>query len=134
MSACISATGHLGKDAEHKTVGDTEVAEFTVAVRHYKGRDKEATTSWFRVTVWGKAAAAITDWRKGDMVTVSGELEIREYEKDGVKRLSPEIRATMFTNFDRIKRGKAGGGESAPAPRPAPRPAPSKEAMDDLPF
>jgi single stranded DNA-binding protein len=140
------------------TAQGLEIASTSVAVNHYKGRDKESTTSWFRVTVFGKGAESLRDWRKGDYVIVSGDVELREFTgRDGNKASSAEINARSWTNVSKMMRARetSGGGAShsgeprgwsddqAPAPRsqgggstgggkPAPSAPPPVE--DDLPF
>src|SRR5690606_39259669 len=90
-----------------------EVADFSVAVNHYKGRDKENTTSWFRVSIWGKQAEWVRDWRKGDYVIVSGDFELREYvDRDGVKRTSADLNARSFSNVSKMMRAREGRGGS----------------------
>ncbi len=114
MSAFITIHGNIGGEPQHKTLpSGIEVCEFTVAVNHWKGANKDTTTSWFRVTVFGKATGAINDWQKGDHVIVNGELELREYTaQDGSKRTSADLNGRNFTNASKMFRAKSGGGSS----------------------
>lgn len=152
MGAYITIHGNIGRAPEFKTLpSGTEVAEFTVAVNHWKGRDKEATTSWFRVSVYGKAAETTRDWQKGDMAIVNGELELREYTaQDGAKRTSADLNARNLTNVSKMMRARGSGGgagmasESGPGwteSRPSGGSAPARreaasprDTEDDLPF
>ena len=151
MGAYITIHGNIGKAPELKSLpSGVEVAEFSVAVNHWKGRDREATTSWFRVSIFGKPADAVRDWQKGDMVIVNGELELREYTaQDGSKRTSADLKGQGFTNVSKMMRARGSGSgagmagesgpgwtESRPSQAPASRPAaPSpRDAEDDLPF
>lgn len=159
MGAVVTVDGFLGREPEMKTTAQgLEIASTSVAVSHLKGRDKESTTSWFRITVFGKGAESIRDWRKGDFVIVSGDLEIREYTgRDGQKGTTAEVTARSWTNVSKIMRAReagGGGGSHSGEPRgwsddqqPAPRsqgggsmgggrPAPSAPppVEDDLPF
>lgn len=158
MGANITIDGHIGKAPEARsTATGMEVADFSVAVNHYKGRDKESTTSWYRVSVWGKPVDSVRDWQKGDYVIVSGELELREWtDRDGAKRISADLNARSFSNISKMMRARKGGDagpgdgggwhegppaggaaprSSAPAPRPSAGPAGgAPPTEDDLPF
>lgn len=145
MGAILTIDGRVGRAPEIRTTAQgLEVADFSVAVSHLKGRDKEPTTSWFRITIWGKGTESVRDWQKGDYVIVSGDFELREYTgNDGVKKTSADLTARSWTNISKLTRagghqgaphGGPDGGEwtsseghaPAPAPaRPASRPAPS---------
>jgi single-strand DNA-binding protein len=77
--------GNLGKDAESRTTpkGDT-VVTLSLATTHGYG-DRKATT-WWKVTVFGKAAEWAGQWRKGDKVAASGEVYLDEWEGREGKR------------------------------------------------
>lgn len=69
-------SGNLGKDPEVKTFGENKVAKFPLAVKGYKD-----STMWVNVEVWGKSADFVENYiKKGQNVTVKGELKIDEYE------------------------------------------------------
>lgn len=87
----ITITGYLSRDAEQRSTrnGDS-IANWNVPVRQGFG-DKEST-NWYRVSVWGKRAEYAARARKGDFVTVTGELNIGEYEG----KPQYEIRANDF--------------------------------------
>ena len=104
--AKIQIIGNLGRDPEtrHLQTGKS-VTEFTVAVN--QGTKDPQTgewsdeTDWFRVSVWGAAAeTAAEKYRKGSKVLVDGRFRSREYEKDGVKRVSLEISADQVVALD----------------------------------
>lgn len=88
----ITVSGNLGRDAELRSTGGGEqVLSFSVA--DSQGRDKP--TIWWNCQLWGKRGAALEQYlKKGQQVTVSGSASEREWEKDGVKRKSLEIRIT----------------------------------------
>jgi len=115
MSAYITIHGNLGKSPEFKSLpSGVDVAEFTVAVSHWKGRDRETTTSWYRISIFGKAAEAVRDWQKGDHVIVNGELELREYTaQDGTKRTSADLNGRNFSNMSKMLRSRGSGAGSA---------------------
>ena len=87
----ITVTGNLGKDAELKRTqkGDA-FATFSVACQ----KKKDSPTTWYRVAFFGARGEGIARYlTKGTKVTVIGEFEVREYEKDGLTKTSLEIRA-----------------------------------------
>jgi len=121
--------GNVGKEPEiRKTQSGTSVANFSLATsKKVKGEDK---TEWHRIVAWDKLAEIIEKYvRKGDKVMIEGEIETREYEKDGRKVYTTEIRAW---NMEML------GGK--PATEPAKEPVnPTKnidldDIPDDLPF
>ena len=85
--------GNVGKEPElRKTQSGTSVANFSLATsKKVKGEDK---TEWHRIVAWDKLAEIIEKYlHKGDKVMIEGEIETREYEKDGRKVYTTEIRA-----------------------------------------
>ena len=130
-------TGNLGRDVElrHTTAGDT-VAAFSVGVK--AGYGEKASTTWARCTLFGKRAEALAPYLvKGQLIGVSGEVSLREWEgNDGQKRTALEVRVQDLTLL-----GKKDSAESpAPAPvqpKPAAKPSskdPFADLVDDVPF
>jgi len=119
--------GNVGKEPElRKTQSGISVANFSLATsKKVKGEDK---TEWHRIVAWDKLAEIIEKYvKKGDKIMIEGEIETREYEKDGRKVYTTEIRAW---NMEML------GGKSEPAKEPA---NPTKninldDIPDDLPF
>lgn len=75
----ILVVGNLGRDPEMRyTPSGTPVTSFSVATnRKYTGGDGQTVkeTTWFRVSVFGKAAEACSEYlRKGSEVLVEGRL------------------------------------------------------------
>ena len=75
----IIITGNLGRDPEiRSTQGGDQVCSLNVGVK--QGWGDRASSNWFRCSVWGKRAQTVNDnLRKGQKVTVIGELTIGEY-------------------------------------------------------
>lgn len=74
----ITITGYLSKDAETRTTQDgKQVTNLNIPVKQGWG-DREQT-NWYRVAIWGKRADFAGKFRKGEFVTVVGELTIGEY-------------------------------------------------------
>ena len=108
--------GNVGKDPELKNVGSTQLVNLSVATtRNFKNKEDkwEQQTSWHTVTFWGKQAEAIAkNIRKGDMVTIEGELNYSNYEdKEGKKVYKTEIRANHFYYKSSSPKPESSGGE-----------------------
>src|SRR6056297_3642292 len=102
--------GNVGKEPElRKTQSGISVANFSLATsKKVKGEDK---TEWHRIVAWDKLAEIIEKYvKKGDKIMIEGEIETRDYEKDGRKVYTTEIRAW---NMEML------GGKSEPAKEPA---------------
>lgn len=103
----ITLSGNVGKDAELRTVRDSQVLGFNVGVKNGFGRD--AGTVWYRCSLWGKAAEAFADSiKKGTKVFVTGELTHDEYE--GKPQFN--VRVGSIDTGPRVE--SAGGGTKAP--------------------
>lgn len=126
-------TGNLGADAEQRVTPSGEpVVSFSVGVK--AGFGDRATTTWARCQMWGKRGEAVSQYLvKGQLVGVTGEVTLREYDKkDGSKGSSLEVRVNDLTLL-----GKREGGEKpAPAPQqrqaPAPKPQQPSGGFDDM--
>lgn len=150
--------GRLGRDPEQRVFpsGDM-VANATLAVgSKWKAKDsgeiKEAT-EWVRLVFNGKTAEIACQYlRKGSQIFVTGEMRTREWEKDGVKHYSTEIRVNNFQMLGSKQDGQQGthgqdqGQPPAPRQTPAPRAAQApqqprgpavsswSDGMDEIPF
>lgn len=76
----IFITGYLSRDPELSTTqGGDEVCRLNVPVK--QGWGEKEKTNWYRASVWGKRAKTVAEHcRKGTKVTITGELEIGEYQ------------------------------------------------------
>lgn len=72
--------GNLTKDAESRTVGEAEVAKYSVAINGRKDKVLFVDCDHWRV---GGVLPYLT---KGTTVLVEGELEQQSWEKDGQKK------------------------------------------------
>jgi single-strand DNA-binding protein len=126
--------GNLGRDAEVKvTANGQSVATFSIATTETwtKDGEKKEKTEWHRIVLWGRQADTLQPYlTKGKQIYVEGRIETRQWEKDGQKHYTTEIRA------DRIVllgggRGDRDRGDAAFAD-------PVREATpltdDDIPF
>jgi single-strand DNA-binding protein len=92
----IIINGHLTEDVESKPVNDTTVLNYQVASNSRKQNEQgewvNASVTYLRGSVWGKAAENAKDLKKGDAVMITGELKQNSYEaKDGTKKTTYEI-------------------------------------------
>ena len=96
----ISAVGNLGRDPETRyTTGGAMNVTFTMAATKRKPDGTESTT-WLRVTAWGKLAESLDKLTqqgaltKGSQVFAAGTFEAREYTgNDGAQRMSLDVNA-----------------------------------------
>ena len=112
MSGIISVIGNLGADAEKREVNGQTVTNMRLGVR--VGYGDRAVSVWYDVAVWGKPAEWAAEMRKGDRVTVMGEITAREHNGT----VYHGIRAQTVTGHERRERqtqaeqprGSWGGG------------------------
>ena len=121
----VAISGRLGRDPELKSTNNgNSVANFSVAVDQGFGDQK--TTSWVRCVAWQKTAEFVTKFfQKGDMIILSGRLQGRTWEQDGVKREVLEVVAEKI-DFAGGKKKSQSNVERALASEP--------EAEDPIPF
>lgn len=110
MTQVITISGNVGKDAELRTVRDSQVLGFNVGVKNGFGRD--AGSVWYRCSLWGKAAEVFADSiKKGTKVFITGDLTHDEYE--GKPQFN--VRINSIDTGPRSETGNGGGGYKAPA-------------------
>lgn len=93
----VTLVGRAASDAELKrTNGGQAMARFRMAVN--TGPRSAEKTNWWTVTVFGASADNMAKWvTKGREVVVTGRMEVREYEQQGVQRYSLEVVASEWT-------------------------------------
>ena len=138
----VILVGNLGRDAEVRyTPGGAPVASFSIATTENwtsKDGEKHEQTEWHRIVLWGKSAESLQPYlTKGKQIYVEGRLQTRQWEKDGQKHYTTEVKADRIV----LLGGGAGrgGGERRPsAARSGSYADPLKEAApitdDDIPF
>lgn len=120
----LTITGYLSRDAEQSTTrGGDSVTRWNVPVKQGWGENER--TNWYRVSIWGKRADFAANARKGEFVTVTGELSIGEYEG----KPQYEIRANDFQSVRTAPRTPDGSQGSATPPN---RPNTGGGYADDL--
>jgi len=130
--------GNVGREPESKQLpSGNVVAEFSLATtRKWRdgNGDKREETTWHNVKAFGKLAEIILQYvHKGDKVYVSGRIENRSWEKDGVKHHRSEVVADEMQMLG----GKREQGEREQADAPADTSEPGKPfeaTLADIPF
>jgi len=117
----VILTGRLTQDAKLSyTGGGTALAEFSVATskpaKQEDGTFGEKTTFHNRIKLWGKRAEGLGKYlKKGVVVQVIGELEYGDYEKEGIKHYTTDIRVN---NIVMMPSGGGKGNQQQPKSAP----------------
>jgi single-strand DNA-binding protein len=109
--------GNLGKDAEVRvTPGGQSVASFSIATTENwtsKEGERKEQTEWHRIVLWGKAADSLQPYLvKGKQIYLEGRLQTRQWEKEGQKHYTTEVKADKI-----VLLGSARGGGDRQADR-----------------
>ena len=137
--AQIMVSGNIGQQPEIKTVGDTKVANFSVAVNENftnKAGEKKEITHWYRCEAWdgkngkGLVSSVIEPYAKvGTTVFVQGMPINESYEdKDGQKRSAFKIKLAGMSSTFRLLNSKDSTGDTKASPKV------DVEADDEIPF
>ena len=106
----VILVGNLGRDAEVKvTASGQSVASFSIATTETwtKDGEKKEKTEWHRIVLWGRQADTLQPYlTKGKQIYVEGRLETRNWEKDGQKHYTTEVKADRI-----VLLGGGRGGE-----------------------
>jgi single-strand DNA-binding protein len=87
----VVLVGRVGQPAKSGTTNSgTTWANASIATSKRK-KDGTYETTWHRVVGFGKTAEEMATWQKGDGVFVEGEIQTRQYDKDGQTRTSTEV-------------------------------------------
>lgn len=115
MLSRITIIGRLGRDPEIKqTKSGSNMCSMSVAVDSGFGNNK--TTTWYRVSAFGKNAESSAKYlKKGSLICASGDLAVNEFEgKDGSTKLSLDITADKIVFLSGRQEQTSNGGQSAP--------------------
>lgn len=91
----LTIIGNLARSPESRTVGESTVCNFDVAVNRDYKRDGQPEADFFRVAAWGKTGENCQKYLdKGKKVAVTGEVSCRAFDgKDGTPKASMEVHA-----------------------------------------
>lgn len=131
--------GRLGQDPEIRRTQDGKpIANLRIATseswRDRNSGEKRERTEWHRVVIFSEGLCRVVEQylRKGSQVFVEGQIQTREWEKDGVKRYTTEIVLQNFGGNLVLLGGGEGSARSEPQrDEPAGRDEPYS---DDIPF
>ena len=107
----VILVGRLGKNAEVKTAqNNKEYVVFSLATseswKNERG-DYENRTEWHRVYAWSNLSKFARTLQKGQLITLEGKLQYREYEEDvhglTVKHRVAEIHAITLKRLSKIE-------------------------------
>ncbi|MBI1282201.1 MAG: single-stranded DNA-binding protein [Anaerolineaceae bacterium] len=101
----IQVTGFVGSDPQVKTVGEQQVASFSVAVSRKNGSGKKQTL-WVRVNCWNKLADVAAQYiKKGSLVQVTTEwLRPSAWtDQGGIPQASIDLDANRLVLLDRVE-------------------------------
>src|SRR3954464_4529220 len=105
-------SGRVGADAELRTTQSGEkVLSFRVA--NDIGFGDRRTTQWVDCSMWGKRAESVANYiKKGDKITVSGELKLEEFQRrDGTPGSKLAVRVNDLDLASRQESAGGGGGD-----------------------
>ena len=138
----VMLIGNLGSDPELRTIpSGARTAQLSVATSRRwndKNGNQQEKTEWHRVVVWDKLAEVVERYvRKGDRIYIEGEIEYRQYEKEGETRYITEIRGRevlLMGGKGEGRRELAGAGAGRRGSDYEDFQAPGMDDEDDLPF
>lgn len=112
----VILVGNLTRDPELRSVGESQVCNFALAIneRRKKGDEWIDDPFFAECVAWGKLADVVNNYAaKGDPLMVTGKLKTDSWEKDGEKRTKTKILVLSV----QLLKGK--GERSAPKSEPA---------------
>ena len=98
----VQLIGRVGADPEiRNTNAGDRIANLRIATSETwkdKSGERQERTSWHTVVVFNDRLAGVVESyvKKGSRIYVEGALTYREWEKDGVKRISAEVQISRF--------------------------------------
>lgn len=105
MSAQAAIYGRLGQDPQQRTAqSGTTWATATLAVNLAEGDD--APPTWFGIRAFGKVAEVLCKHAKGDLVSVSGRLQLSRWRDNaGQDREQLQIVADVVISAKSVRQG-----------------------------
>ena len=139
----ITLIGRVGRDPEVKTFDSgSKIAQFSLATSEkWKDKatgEKKERTQWHQVKVQGDGLVGVVEAyvSKGDMLAITGALEYREWEKDGIKRVSAEIVVGMKGALELLggKQSERSADDYEKPKMSTPQKSFAQDLEDDVPF
>jgi single-strand DNA-binding protein len=115
MSAQVAAYGRLGADpVQRQSQGGKVWATASIAVA--LAEDNDTPPQWFGVVAFGRTAEILCRHAKGDLVSVSGRLQLNRYrDRDGNEREQMQVLANTVISARTVRSSggqKRGGGHA----------------------
>ena len=130
----VNLIGRIVSDIETKTVGESHLASFTVAVDRPKTKKGDVVTDFVRCNAWGYTAEFVAKYfGKGRKIAVQGELNIDTKEMDdGSKRSYTSVRVDSVDFADSKSNNEKDNEFAAPATKkPTARKKSAMNAVED---
>lgn len=129
--------GNLARDPEVRfTPNGLPVARLVVAVNRFSHKGSENEADFINVAAWRRLAEICGEFlKKGRPVAIEGRLEVRPYEKNGVKKVFAEVVADNIQMLGKKEESLPAGRQAAGSSHPVKEPL--KEATaneDEIPF
>jgi single-strand DNA-binding protein len=142
MSNGIVVKGNVTKEPDTIRYTTSGTASLTFGLADNQGYGDKKTTTFWRVTLWGKQAESLHPYIiKGGELTVVGEASLRPWtDKQGVEKTSLELRANDVwlgkkpESRDAPPKPSSSGQRSQPAPSGGDNNAFGGDFDDDIPF
>src|ERR1035437_5307924 len=126
----VRLMGRVGQDPEIKSLTNgKKVANFSLAITEsWKDEttgERKEKTQWPRIVVWNDGLIGILEKqvRKGDMISVRGQIETSTYEKDGQTIYKTEVALKGFGAEMQIPNWKKDRGPSDSGEQSGSKPA-----------
>ncbi len=139
----VSLIGRLTKNPELRhTQKNVPAVQFTLAVeQNYKGQDGKRGADFPSCVCYNKPAEFMSTYlRKGDLISINGEIRTRTYvNKDGITVFHTEVIARDVSPLEsKMQRERRNGPIEAPLAEPTPEPKPPMGVdvpiEEDVPF
>jgi single-stranded DNA-binding protein len=130
MTAHIAARGRLVVDVQSKAISNGNSMAFTRLAVALPCRDAEngELTFWLAVTAFGKQADYLMKHQKGDLISVSGNMQASQWKgNNGVLQTGYQMVADSVISAKTVRPGGRKKGIGA-------QPTPNDDYSDDVPF
>lgn len=130
MTAHIAAHGRLVVDVQSKTINNGNSMAFTRLAMALPCRNIESgeLTFWLAVTAFGKQADYLLKHQKGDLISVSGNMQANQWKgNNGVLQTGYQMVADSVISAKTVRLGGWKKGVSV-------QPSPGDDYLDEVPF
>ena len=135
MINSVVLVGRVTKDPELKyTPANQAVATFTLAVnRTFKNTNGEREADFINIVIWRQAAENLANWvKKGNLICVTGRIQIRNYENGQGQRVY--VTEVVADNFQMLESRQQGDQQTQQRPQAVQQQATPSFSRDSDPF